>query len=64
MPATLSSNEANFSLEVLGYQFPHLDDDGLDSDWLEIRLVARTREHKWTSTDPAFTTSEARRMRS
>lgn len=45
-------------MEVAGYQFPHLEHEEYDSDWLKINIRVRLPEGSWTSTDPSLLTWE------
>ena len=53
--------EASLRLDVLGYQFPDIE-DGWDADWLMIRMAARDGQREWHVEDPALTTVEAREL--
>jgi hypothetical protein len=52
------SDGEEFEMEVAGYQFPHLEQEQDDSDWLKIKISVRLREGSWTSTDPSLLTWE------
>jgi hypothetical protein len=45
-------------VEILGYEFPPTMDDQYDSNWLIIRISAKTATGSWTATDPSLLTSE------
>jgi hypothetical protein len=46
-------------LEVIGYQFPKLETEPYDSNWLNIRIEATHPGGKWKATDPSLLTYEA-----
>lgn len=45
---------AEFEMEVAGYQFPHLEHEEYDSDWLNIKIRVRLAAGSWTSIDPSL----------
>jgi len=47
-----------FEMQVVGYQFPHLEHEDYDSDWLNIKIRVTLAEGSWTSTDPSLLTWE------
>jgi hypothetical protein len=49
-----------FALEIVGYEFPDLEDDrfGWDSNWLRIRIEVTTERGSWTSIDPSLLTTD------
>ena len=55
----LKGNEGTeFELKVIGYQFPHLEKEEYDSDWLSIQLRVVHPRGIWTSIDPSLLTWE------
>jgi len=54
----LTSGEPVFEMKVLGYQFPHLEREPGDADWLNIRIDVTIQKGSWTSTDPSLLTWE------
>jgi hypothetical protein len=46
------------ALTILGYQFPEIEHDRWDSNWLMIRLDVRAADDAWTMTDPGLVTFE------
>ncbi|WP_084474275.1 WapI family immunity protein [Deinococcus pimensis] len=54
----LHEGNVTFELDVAGYQFPHLHDDPLDAEWLDVRLRLRVGGHDFTQVDPALTAGE------
>ena len=51
-----------FEMEVVSYQFPHLEHEQYDSDWLNIKIRVRMSQGYWTSTDPSLLTWELARL--
>jgi hypothetical protein len=48
-----------FELRVAGYQFPHIESDEFDANWLVVEgLVAPADERAWKFRDPALLTWE------
>src|SRR5512139_2612438 len=59
----LSHSETHtFALAILGYQFPGLQSEPFDSNWLTVFIEARTAEGHWRATDPCLLTNEAREL--
>jgi hypothetical protein len=54
----VGSNGTRFELEIVGYQFPELEDDPWDANWLMIRIAVVSADGAWTSTDPSLLTSD------
>lgn len=55
----LSENEnTEFILEIAGYQFPDLEGEPYDSDWLNITIRVKHPRGSWTATDPSLMTEE------
>lgn len=44
--------------ELLGYQFPGIEDQEGDSDWLLVRLHLQDGDYAWERTNPALLTFE------
>lgn len=51
-------NGTRFELTVVGYQYPELADDGLDSNWLEIQIDVESHRGSWSCIDPTLLTDE------
>src|SRR5438128_6537496 len=47
-----------FEMNVVGYQFPHLENAEYDSDWLNIKIRVQLAQGSWTATDPSLLTWE------
>jgi len=57
----LSENEnTEFELEIAGYQFPDLESEPYDSDWLNITIRVKHPRGSWTTTDPSLLTEEVK----
>jgi hypothetical protein len=54
----LTSDDSTFELQVVGYQFPHLEREPYDADWLNIRIDVSLPQGSWTSLDPSLLTWE------
>ncbi len=55
-------NDHRLELSLLGYQFPTIDDDEWDSNWLNIRISAINDQGSWTATDASLLTGEVGRL--
>lgn len=54
---------SEFELRIAGYQFPELEGDEWDSNWLIVEVrVAPVDERPWKSTDPSLLTWEVERL--
>ena len=59
----LASQDGNeLELSVVGYQFPEVDSDPWDSNWLLIALRVVSPKGSWEVVDPCLTTWEAKRL--
>ena len=58
----LGSPTASLELRILGYEFPHLSSDSMDSDWLLIRGVAKDGLAQWEFVSPCMTTGDAQSL--
>ncbi|WP_052351889.1 WapI family immunity protein [Deinococcus pimensis] len=54
----LQDGRVSFSLDITNYQFPQIDNDAWEADWLNIRVRLQYAEHTWTHDDPSLTTFE------
>lgn len=54
----VGANGHLLDLAVLGYQFPAIEDDHWDSNWLNVRVSAANDRGSWEATDPSLLTSE------
>jgi len=52
------SNGSVFELDVIGYQFPTLETEEYDSNWLRIGIHAIHPKGHWRSVDPSLLTYE------
>ena len=56
----LSGDDSNeVELKVVGYQFPQLEHEEYDSDWLRIHIRVTHPRGTWSSTDACLLTWEA-----
>jgi hypothetical protein len=59
----LSGSHGNrIELNVAGYQFPHLEHQEYDSDWLRIAINVNHPRGTWTSIDACLLTWEVARL--
>lgn len=49
-------------LGIAGYQFPDVDRDPWDSNWLLVSVRVLSRDGSWSVVDPCLTTWEAKRL--
>lgn len=54
----LREGRVGLSLNLISYQFPELEDQEWDSDWLNVRLHLQYGDRLWERLDPALTTFE------
>jgi hypothetical protein len=47
-----------FEMRVAGYQFPHLEHEPYDSDWLNIQVRVKHSRGAWSKTDACMLTFE------
>ena len=52
-------NGHRLELTLTGYEFPAIEDDRWDSNWLHIRIAATSDRGSWTASHPSLLTSEA-----
>ena len=45
-------------MEILGYQYPQIDDKDYDGNWLNIGLDVKSEKGNWRTVDPSLLTSE------
>ena len=57
-----SPDTHSFALTILGYQFPHLQSEPFDSNWLTVGIEARAPEGYWQASDACLLTYEAREL--
>ncbi|CAN5877238.1 hypothetical protein BH24DEI2_BH24DEI2_01590 [soil metagenome] len=51
-------DNTSLELTVAGYEFPNLENEPYDSDWLYITIRVTHPRGSWTSTDPSLLTDE------
>ena len=59
-----SSDGQTFEMRILGYQFPHLETELYDSNWLIIAGEVMHPKGSWQFIDPCLLTYEAERLAS
>ena len=52
-------NGCYFALTIEGYQFPELENEEYDLNWLNIAIDVRRPRGHWKAVDPALLTNEA-----
>ena len=50
--------QSEFELRLIGYQFPHIENEG-DANWLLVSIRVGSPVASWTYTDPSLLTLEA-----
>ncbi len=58
------SGEKSFELFIDGYEFPHLDNEPDDSDWLMVGLKVSSPKGNWSVSDPSLQTNEVESLAS
>ena len=61
---TLSGPDGWLELDVVGYQFASVANDGWDSEWLQVSGRAQCSRGQWKFYDPCLTTFELERLAS
>jgi hypothetical protein len=62
-PMLLVGREGNeLELGIVGYQFPHVDRDPWDSNWLVVAIRVVSGDGSWEVLDPCLTTWEAKHL--
>jgi hypothetical protein len=51
-------NGDRLEVTVVGYEFPAIEGDEYDSNWLNIRISATNDRGSWTATHPSLTTGD------
>ncbi len=54
----MGSDGSLFEMSILGYQFPKLQTEEYDSNWLRIRIHVVHPQGEWSSIDPSLLTYE------
>ncbi len=54
----IGNDNTEFEMKVVGYQFPHLEHEQYDSDWLSIMIRVKLPQGSWTAIDPSLLTWE------
>lgn len=63
MDAHLTADDGTgLSLSIVGYQFPKLDTEPYDSNWLMVSLAVKHPEGSWKETDPCLLTFEVEQL--
>lgn len=57
-----SPTRTSFCLEILGYQFPRVETEEYDSNWLVIRITVSHPKGNWACIDPSLLTYEVARL--
>lgn len=58
----INKNQTNFELDIAGYQYPGMETEEYDSNWLMIRIKVKHSKGEWQSTDPSLLTYEAKEL--
>lgn len=57
-----ASNGMAFELDILGYEFPQIETDSWDSNWLMIEVTVTHPDGNWKASDPSLTTFEVKEL--
>jgi hypothetical protein len=55
----VGTNDNRFELTVVGYEFPAIEHDEEDGNWLIITVDVESERGSWTATHPSLLTGEA-----
>ena len=53
-------DQSEFELRLIGYQYPDIENEYWDANWLLISVRVNSPVASWTHTDPCLMTAEAR----
>ena len=57
-----SPDGQSFSLKIISYEFPHIEDDEYDANWLDIEIAVTHPRGDWTVRDPSLLTFEVKEL--
>lgn len=57
-----ADNGSSFHLNVLGYQYPEIDNEEWDSNWLRMHMAVSVPQGSWSVADPFLLTYEVKRL--
>jgi hypothetical protein len=57
-----SHNGNSFQLKIIGYEFPEMENEEWDSNWLRICMAANLPHGEWSVTQPFLLTYEVMRL--
>ncbi len=60
----LKSDDIQFRLTIIGYQFPEMQTEEYDSNWLRIRVDVHHPKESWSATDSSLLTYEVAELAS
>jgi len=58
----IGKNGSSIELSVVGYQFPELENEEYDSNWLNVHISVTHPKGSWASSDPSLLTYELREL--
>jgi hypothetical protein len=58
----IGANDQAFELRILGYEFPEIEDDKYDSNWLIIEVEVNHPKGSWIARDASLLTYEVDRL--
>ena len=58
----VASNGIVFALKIVDYEFPHIEMDRWDSNWLNIQVSVHHPKGNWTAIAPCMTTFDVARL--
>jgi hypothetical protein len=53
-------DQSEFELRLVDYQYPHIENEYWDANWLFVSIRVTSPIASWTHTDPCLMTAEAR----
>jgi hypothetical protein len=54
----LKTDDTEFEMAIVGYQFPHLEHEPYDADWLRVNIRVKHPRGSWSSLDACLLTWE------
>jgi len=57
-----NKDQTSFELNILNYQFPEMETEEYDSNWLMVQIKVRHQKSEWQSVDPSLLTYEAKEI--
>lgn len=58
----INKDQTSFKLNIQNYQFPKMETEEYDSNWLMIQIKVHHQKGEWQSVDPSLLTYEAKEI--